>query len=52
MFDKLVVKINAIDTKIPSTSILVTKTQYASDKQGLERKIGDVGRKYLLLVGR
>ena len=38
-------KVNAIDTKIPSTSGLVTKTQYDSDKQGLEKKIEDVDKK-------
>ena len=37
--DKLVIKVNAIDTKTPSTSGLVTKTLYNSDKQGFEQKI-------------
>ena len=40
----MVIKINVVDTMIPSTNILVTKTQYGSDKEGLERKIKDVGR--------
>ena len=31
-------KVNAIGTKIPSTSGLITKTQYDSDKQGLEKR--------------
>ena len=39
MYDELVTKVNAIDTKIPSTNGLVTKKQYDSDKQGLEKKI-------------
>ena len=43
-YDKLVIKFNVIDTKIPCTSGLVTKTQYDSDKQGLEKKI-EVGKK-------
>ena len=40
----MVIKTDAIDTKIPSTSILVTKTQYGSHKQGHERQIEDVCR--------
>ena len=38
LYDKLVNKVNAIDTKMPSTSELVTKTQHNLDKQGLEKK--------------
>ena len=45
MDNQLAAKGNAIDTKIPSTSGLVTKTQYDSDKQGLERKIENVDKK-------
>ena len=33
--DHLVTKVNAIDTEIPSTSELVTKTEYDSDRLGL-----------------
>ena len=52
MYDHLVTKVNAIDTKIPRTSELVTKTQYDSDKQSLLEKIKDVGKKtYIILVG-
>ena len=47
--DKLVTKINAFDTKIPSTSGLVTKIQYDSGKQGLEKKIGDILNLTLLI---
>ena len=36
---KLVFKLNAIDTKISSTSGLATKTKYNSDKKGLEKNI-------------
>ena len=36
---KLVIKLNAIDTKISSTSGLATKTKYNSDKKGLEKNI-------------
>ena len=43
--DKLVIKNNVIYTKIPSTSRLVTKTQYYLDEQGLEKKIEDIDKK-------
>ena len=49
MYDKLVAKVNGIGTKIPNTSELVTKTQYDSDKESLEKKIKDVGKSYLIL---
>ena len=42
MYDQLVTKVNVIDTKIRSTSGLVTKKQYDFDKQGVEKKIKDV----------
>ena len=32
VYDDLVIKVNAKDTKIPSTSGLITKTQYGSHK--------------------
>ena len=35
VYNQLVSKANAIDTKIPSTSELITKTQYDSGKQDL-----------------
>ena len=38
-YDKLVIKVN------PSTGGLITKTQYDSDKQGLEKNIEDVDKK-------
>lgn len=43
--DKLVTKINAIDSMIPSTSGLITITQYDSDKQDLEEKIDYLEKK-------
>ena len=43
VYDKLVTKVNAIDTKIPRTSKLATKTQYDSYKQGLDKNVGNVG---------
>ena len=45
VYDKLIIKLNAIDTKIESTSGLVTESQYDSDKQGLEKKIEDNTKK-------
>ena len=42
---KLISNINAIDIKVPSTSRIVTKTQYDSDRQGLEKKIEKVDKK-------
>ena len=41
----MVTKVNATDSKIPSTSGLVTGTQYDLDKQGLEKKFEDVDKK-------
>ena len=45
VYDKLVTKVNTIDTKIQSTRRLVTRSQYYSDKQGLEKKTEDVDKK-------
>ena len=47
VYNQLVSKANAIDTKIPSTSELVTKTQYDSDKQDLEKRIEGVDKEVL-----
>ena len=44
MYDKVVIKVNAADTKIPKSIRLVTKTQYNPNKQGLEEKIGTVDK--------
>ena len=38
VYNRLDTKVNASDTKLPSTSWLVTKTQYDSEKQNLEKK--------------
>ena len=32
LYDKLAIKVNAVDTKIPRASGLITKTRYDSDK--------------------
>ena len=37
-YDKLVFKVNVIDTKVQSTSRLIYKTQYDSQNQNLEIK--------------
>ena len=52
VYNQLVSKANAIDTKIPSTSELVTKTQYDSDKQDLEKRIEGVAKEVLNTNGR
>ena len=43
--EKLVTKVNPIDTTIQSTSTLVFKTQYDPHKEGLEIKIESFNRK-------
>ena len=42
VYDKLVAKVNTIDTKIPNANGLVFKTLYDSDKKCLEKKIKDI----------
>lgn len=41
VYNKLVIKVSVIYIKTSNTSRLVTKTQYDSDRQGLENNIGD-----------
>lgn len=51
VYDKLVIEVNAIDTKIQSTSGIVTKvSMYDSVKKVLEKKTEDVDKKYTILV--
>ena len=50
-YDELVTKVSAIDTKIPNITGLFTVTQYNSEKNGLEKKIEEVDKKYPILVG-
>ena len=48
----MIIKINAIDTKIASTSGLITKTQHYSNKQSLGKKIEHIDKKmYLIQIG-
>ena len=44
VYNQFVTKLNTTNTKIPSTSELVTKTQYESDKKGLQKRIEDVDK--------
>ena len=45
MSDKVVTKVNVIDN-----SGFVLKPKYGTDKLGIEKKINDVVKKYLILV--
>ena len=45
LYNQLVTKVNATDSKIQSTKVFVTTTRQDSDKQGLEKKIEDVAQK-------
>ena len=46
VYDKLMIKFNAIDTELTSTSsVLVTKTQYDLDNHSPENNIEDVDKK-------
>ena len=46
VYDKLFTKVNAIDTRTPRrTSTSVTKIQFDSDNQDLEKKIEDFNKK-------
>ena len=49
--DKLVTKVNTIDTKVPSTGGSVTKTQCDSNKQKKKKKIEDVNNKIAYTSG-
>ena len=51
MYDKLVIKDNAMNTKTPSISGLVTKIQYDSGKQGRAKKTEDVEKKIINTTG-
>ena len=47
VYDILVTNVNASNTKRPRNSRLVIKSQYDWEKQCLEKKIEDVGKKIL-----
>ena len=44
-FNKLKTKVNNLEKKIPDANRLIHITQYNTDKQNLEKKIGDVDKK-------
>ena len=44
-YSKLVTKVNAFDTKVPSTSGLISKLKNDLDKQNLEKKIENLDKK-------
>ena len=50
VYDQLVIKVNAIGTKITNASGLVTKAQYDSYKQDPQKKIKDIDKKFKLVV--
>ena len=47
VYNKMIIKVNAIGTKTPSIAGFVSKTHNDSDRQGLENKIEDVDKKIL-----
>lgn len=47
VYNKMIIKVNAIGTKTPSITGFVSKTHNDSDRQGLENKIEDVDKKIL-----
>ena len=49
-FDKLVTKVNDIAKKTLITSGLISKTQYNSDKQNLEKKMNKLIKRYPITV--
>ena len=51
VYDKLIAKASIIDTKIPSTSRLVSKTKYDSNKESLQQRLKILLKRYLILVG-
>ena len=49
-FNTLKTKVNSLEKNIPDASTLIYINQYNTDKQNLEKKIGDVDKKYQLRV--
>ena len=49
-FDKLKTKLNNLEKKIPDATTIIHINQYNTDKQNLEKKIGDVNEKYQIRV--
>ena len=49
-FKTLEAKVNNLEKKIPDATTLIHINQYNIDKQNLEKKIGDVDKKYQIQV--
>ena len=49
-FNTLKTKIDNLEKKIPDATTLTQINQYNTDKQNLEKEIGDVDKKYEMLV--
>ena len=45
-FNTLKTKVNSLEEKVPDTTTLISINQYNTDKQNLQKKIGDVHKKY------
>ena len=49
-FNKLKTKVNNLEKNIPDATTLIHINQYCTDKQNLEKKIGDVDKKHQMQV--
>ena len=49
-FNTLKTIVNSLERKIPDATTLIQLNQYNTDKQNLEKKIGDVDKKYKIPV--
>ena len=50
-FNTLKTNVNSLQKKIPGATTLIHINQYNTDKQNLEKKIGDVDKKILDMSG-
>ena len=49
-FNALETKVKKLDIKIPDATTLIHINQYNTDKENLEKKNGDIDKKYQILV--
>ena len=49
-FNTLKTTVNSLERKIPDATTLIQLNQYNTDKQNLEKKIGDFDKKYKIPV--
>ena len=49
-FNRLKTKVNTLEKKIPDATTLIHINHYNIDKQNLDRKIGDIDKKYQMRV--